>query len=140
MFLYTIPVPPAAFHLPIVSSLSSIRISVGDNCDLTSCFQRTKYTSCTDSEFRIEKSYLFKFLFLSLHQLLTENKVLNTKFYQSFLVLSPDLPCCAVARVIEQCCFNSTPDPSNGQTANFTLNPPKVIKSTTYVKPIWSAT
>ena len=45
-----------------------------------------------------------------------------------------DLPCCAVAGVIKQCCFNSTPDPFNGQTANFTLKPPKVIESTTYVK------
>ena len=48
--------------------------------------------------------------------------------------LQADLPCCAVARVIEQCCFKSTPDPFNGQTANFTLKPPKVIESTTYVK------
>ena len=45
-----------------------------------------------------------------------------------------DLPCCAVTRIIEQCCFNSTPDPFNGQTANFTLKPPKVIESRTYVK------
>ena len=44
-----------------------------------------------------------------------------------------DLPCCAVARVIKQCCFNSTPDPFNGQTANFILKP-KVIESRTYVK------
>ena len=49
-------------------------------------------------------------------------------------ILCSDLPCCAVARVIEQCCFNSTPDPFNGQTANFTLKPPKVIESTTYAK------
>ena len=26
-----------------------------------------------------------------------------------------DLPCCAVTRVIEQSCFNSAPDPFNGQ-------------------------
>ena len=44
------------------------------------------------------------------------------------------LPCCAVARVIEQRGFNSTPDPFNGQTANFILKPPKVIESRTYVK------
>ena len=51
-----------------------------------------------------------------------------------------DLPCCAVARVIEQCCFNSTPDPFNGQIANFILKPPKVIESRTYdKKPVWSA-
>ena len=37
-------------------------------------------------------------------------------------------------RVIEQYCFNSTQDPSNGQTANFILKPPKVIESRTYVK------
>ena len=34
----------------------------------------------------------------------------------------------------EQCCFNSTPDPFNGQTVDFILKPPKVIESTTYVK------
>ena len=45
-----------------------------------------------------------------------------------------DLPWCAVVRVIEQCCFNSTPDPFNGQTANFILKPPKVIEPRTYVK------
>ena len=56
----------------------------------------------------------------------------NTKEFPSFLL--PDLPCCAVARVIEQCCFNSTPDPFNGQTANSILKPPKVIESRTYVK------
>ena len=41
-----------------------------------------------------------------------------------------------VVRVIEQCCFNSTPDPFNGQTANFILEPPKVIESRTYVKKV----
>ena len=45
-----------------------------------------------------------------------------------------DLPWCAVVRVIEQCCFNSTPDPFNDQTANFISKPPKVIESSTYVK------
>ena len=40
----------------------------------------------------------------------------------------------AVVRVIEQCCFNSVPDPFNGQTVNFILKPPKVIESRTYVK------
>ena len=44
------------------------------------------------------------------------------------------MPFCAVARVIEQCCFNSTLDPFNGQTANFTLKPTKVIEATTFVK------
>ena len=34
----------------------------------------------------------------------------------------------------EQCFFNSTLDPLNGQTANFTLKTPKVIESPTYVK------
>ena len=48
-----------------------------------------------------------------------------------FSSLCADLPYCAVARVMEQCCFNSTPDPFNGQTANFTLKPPKIIESTT---------
>ena len=36
-----------------------------------------------------------------------------------------DLPCCAVARVI---------DPFNGQTANFILKQPKVIEPRIYVK------
>ena len=45
-----------------------------------------------------------------------------------------DLPRCAVARVIEQCCFNSTPNPFNVQTANFISKLPKVIESRTYVK------
>ena len=50
------------------------------------------------------------------------------------------MPCCAAARVKEQCGFNSTPDPFNGQTANFILEPPKVIESRIYVKKsIWSA-
>ena len=42
--------------------------------------------------------------------------------------------CSAVARVTEQHCFNSTPDPYNDQTAIFVLKPPKVIESRTYVK------
>ena len=46
----------------------------------------------------------------------------------------PYLKAVHVIRVIEQCCFNSTPDPFNGQTANFILKPPKVIESRTYVK------
>ena len=39
----------------------------------------------------------------------------------------------AVVRIIEQCCFNSVQDPFNGQTVNFTLKPPKVIGSKTYL-------
>ena len=38
----------------------------------------------------------------------------------------------AVFRVIEQCCFNSIPDPFNGQTDNLILKPPEVIESRTY--------
>ena len=30
-------------------------------------------------------------------------------------------------REIEQCCFNSVPDPFNSQTVNFSLKPPKVF-------------
>ena len=44
------------------------------------------------------------------------------------------LPAIHVIKVIEQCCFNSNPDPFNGQTANFILKPPKVIESRIYVK------
>ena len=55
------------------------------------------------------------------------------------VVLALPLPCCAVTRVIEQCCFNSTPDPFNDQTANFALKPPKVI-DLMLKKPIRSAT
>ena len=40
----------------------------------------------------------------------------------------------AVLRVLEQGCFNSFPDPFNGQTVNFILKLPKVIESRTYVK------
>ena len=46
----------------------------------------------------------------------------------------PYLKAVHLIRVIEQCCFNSTPDPFNGQRANFILKPPKVIESRTYVK------
>ena len=42
-------------------------------------------------------------------------------------------PVVHIARVIEQCCFNSTQDPLNVQTAKFILKPSKVIKSKTYV-------
>ena len=49
-------------------------------------------------------------------------------------LVAADLPCCAVARVIEQSCFYSTPDLFNGQTANFVLKPLKVIESRTYLK------
>ena len=48
--------------------------------------------------------------------------------------LGTDMGTSAVIRVIEQCCFNSVPDPFNGQTVNFILKPPKVIESRTYVK------
>ena len=45
------------------------------------------------------------------------------------------LPAVQYIRVIEQCCFNSTPDAFNGQRAIFfILKPPKVIESRTYVK------
>ena len=41
---------------------------------------------------------------------------------------------------IEQCFFNSVPDPFNGQIANLISKPPKVIELRIYVKkPIWSA-
>ena len=40
----------------------------------------------------------------------------------------------AVFRVIEQCCFNSVPDPFNDQTVNFVLKSPKVIESKSYIK------
>ena len=39
-----------------------------------------------------------------------------------------------IVRGIKQCCFNSTPDPFNGQTVNFIVKPPKLIESRTYVK------
>ena len=46
-------------------------------------------------------------------------------------ILRADLGARCFVRVIEQCCFNSVPDPFNGQTVNFILKPPKVIESTT---------
>ena len=45
---------------------------------------------------------------------------LNWSFRQTW-------PAVHVVRVIEQCYFNSTPDPFNGQTASFSLQPPKVM-------------
>ena len=46
-----------------------------------------------------------------------------------------DVQLCMLSEyVIEQCCFNSTPDPFYGQTVNFILKPSKVIESRTYVK------
>ena len=39
-----------------------------------------------------------------------------------------------IVRVIEQYYFDSTPDPFNGQTANFIVKPPRVIESRSYVK------
>jgi hypothetical protein len=39
-----------------------------------------------------------------------------------------------VVRVIEQCCFNSTTGPFNGQIANFILKPLKLIESRTCIK------
>ena len=62
-----------------------------------------------------------------LEVLLTFNPIvqhLKVVFVMVDLGIESDLPCCAVARVIEQCCFNSTPDLFNSQTANFTLKPP----------------
>ena len=44
-----------------------------------------------------------------------------------------DMGTSAVVRVIEQCCFNSVPDPFNGKTVNFILKPQKVIESRTYI-------
>ena len=71
----------------------------------------------------------YKFLFL----------ILGRKVYiciVDFLLLiaHADMGTSAVVRVIEQCCFNSVPDPFKGQTVNFILKPPKVIESRTYVK------
>ena len=45
-------------------------------------------------------------------------------------------PAVHVVRVIEQeqCYFDSTPDPFNGQTANFIVKPPRVIESRSYFK------
>ena len=65
-----------------------------------------------------------------------------TRTTVSFSFYPSDMAACAnqtcpvvhVARVIEQYCFNSTPDLFNGQIANFILKPPKVIESRTYVK------
>ena len=47
---------------------------------------------------------------------------------------SPEMGTSAVVRVIEQCRFNSVPDPFNGQTVNLILKPLKVIESRFYVK------
>ena len=47
------------------------------------------------------------------------------------LGLNSEMGTSAITRVIEQCCFNSVPDPFNGQTVYFILRPPKVIESRT---------
>ena len=66
--------------------------------------------------------------------------VFSEQFYPSNLpirftsTLYSDVGSSHVFRVIEQCCFNSVLDPFNGQTVNFIVKPPKVIKSRTYVK------
>ena len=67
--------------------------------------------------------------------------VLNIKVRYEIMILHfvltwppADIGTSAVVRVIEQWCFNSVPDPFNGQTVNFILKPPKVIESRTYVK------
>ena len=49
----------------------------------------------------------------------------------TFLADLTSCTCCQSNRTV---CFNSTPDPFNGQTANIILKPPKVIESRTYVK------
>ena len=65
---------------------------------------------------------------------LTFNQIvqhLKVAFVMVDLGIESDLPCCAVTRVIEQCHFNSTLDPFNGETANFISKPSKVIESKT---------
>ena len=44
------------------------------------------------------------------------------------------MPSYAVVRVIEHCCFNSTPDRFNDQTAKKFFKPPKATESRTYAK------
>jgi hypothetical protein len=54
------------------------------------------------------------------------------KMFQVPMLLFPaNLGTRCFVRVIEECCFNSVPDPSNGQTVNSFLKPPKVIESRT---------
>ena len=58
-----------------------------------------------------------------------------SRFHYKLCVEITDLGARRFVRAIEQCCFNSVPDPSfNGQTVNFILKPPKVIESRTYVR------
>jgi hypothetical protein len=63
--------------------------------------------------------------------------MLMKRVYFKFVVLCQTWPAVHVVRVIEQCCFNRTLDPFNGQTANFIFKPPKVVESRTYVKMIY---
>ena len=62
------------------------------------------------------------------------SRILSTLETFDVLRFEPDMGTSAVVRVLEQCCFNSVPDPFNDQTVNFILKPPKVIESRTYVK------
>ena len=75
-----------------------------------------------------------------LHMKILQFLGLKSTVYNQEWIINSDLPCCAFARVIEQCCFSSNPNPFNGQTANFISKQSKVIESRTNVKkPIWSA-
>ena len=59
----------------------------------------------------------------------------NLNLNSFFTNLTPgDMGTSAIVRVVEQCCFNSVPDPFNGQTVNFISKPLKVIESKTYVE------
>ena len=58
----------------------------------------------------------------------TDDWLLVTKENRCF-----DTPNQTCPVVIEQCYFNSTPEPFNGQTANIISKPPKVIESISYV-------
>ena len=60
--------------------------------------------------------------------------MVGTLVLESIQNLNSETTSCAVVRVIKQRCFNSDPDPFNGQTVNFILKPPNVFESRTYVK------
>ena len=75
---------------------------------------------------------ILRIFFSGLKLQVETGKPLRPKFFQS------DMGTSAVVRVIEQCCFNSAPDPFHGQTVNLILKPP--IESKTYHKVVSRST
>ena len=66
---------------------------------------------------------------MGVHRYIFAQKSVLDKHFFVLTFTRADLRARCFVRLIEQCCFNSVPDPFNGQTVNFILKPPKVIES-----------